>query len=80
MEFKISKNTVVDFGFSETVGEWCDYFDFHMGWNRKCDHAGFRTHFTIMQFSPYFEIRDTRHWDDEKNAWCKDNDWELNDE
>jgi hypothetical protein len=45
------------------------WFDFHISWSRKTDHAGFNFDISIWRFAFYFSICDNRHWDYDKNTW-----------
>jgi len=49
--------------------DWTSYFDFHLSFTRKTDHAGFRFGFDIIGFSFNLEIYDSRHWNYENNKW-----------
>lgn len=50
------------------------WFDFHIMWSRKTDHAGFYIDISIWKFAFYFSICDNRHWNDDENRWEDDRD------
>ena len=52
--------------------EWWSYFDFHVGWSRRVDHAGFRFEIDIVCFSFSFIIYDHRHWNFDQDDWCSE--------
>ena len=55
---------------AEKWPEWTTYFDAHISFTRRCDHAGFRIGVEICGYFFEAQIYDTRHWDHEKKAWC----------
>jgi hypothetical protein len=40
-------------------------------WTHKQDHAGFEISVGVLGYGIRFRIYDTRHWDDENNAYVK---------
>ncbi len=67
--FKIAKNKAFEIQFGKWPWEDSGYFDFSFRWNKKCDHAGISLSFEIFGLHLYFQLYDTRHWDDDKNKW-----------
>ena len=45
------------------------YFDFHIEWSRKQDHAGLQLTVIIGCLYSHLWICDNRHWDHETNDW-----------
>ena len=48
-------------------------FDCDVRWTRKQDHAGIEIGIGILGYGISFRIYDTRHWDDEQNAYTQTN-------
>lgn len=46
-------------------------FDFHISYNDKDDHAGFRFNISILDLCLEFNICDIRHWDFDQECWEK---------
>jgi len=44
-------------------------FNFHFSWTTKQDHAGITLELGFMTLHTYITFVDTRHWDDETNAF-----------
>ena len=45
--------------------------DFHISYNNKGDHAGFRFNIDILGLYFEFNICDIRHWDFDQECWEK---------
>jgi hypothetical protein len=43
----------------------------NIDWTRKTDHAGFNFDFNLLWLLIHATVYDTRHWDHEKEDWCK---------
>lgn len=44
---------------------------FMLGWNIRCDHAGFDLELGLVGYNIHFNFYDNRHWDHETNTWAK---------
>ena len=51
--------------------DWTSYFEFHINWTRKMDHAGFRLRIELFRLYLGIDIYDNRHWNDETDDWEK---------
>jgi hypothetical protein len=45
--------------------------DIEAHWKHKQDHAGISIGFGLLGYGVSFRIYDSRHWDDEQNAYAK---------
>jgi len=55
------------FGFYFTF--FGNLFNIQISWSRKCDHAGHDFTINFLWFMIHLSIYDTRHWDDDTDAF-----------
>lgn len=48
-----------------------DLFNVGLDWTRRTDHAGFTFDVSLLWLIIHTTIYDTRHWDYDKEDWCK---------
>ena len=50
--------------------EW-NWFELHLDFTRKCDHAGISFYLEIMGINLSIKLYDSRHWNYDEDRWYK---------
>ena len=65
--FSLFKNKYFEFQVDKM--EKIDYFNIHLKWTRKVNHAGISFYFEVFGLFLSAEIYDNRHWNYKEDSW-----------